>query len=163
MHYSLIRIKKLQIQEAEKQLEKATHPYVEVYLRRFIEALKSDTEPPKEEKLIATPSIALTLLLEKTLLTEFEVKIFGILLVNDALEVGQIARSMGLDRGKTYRSTTSLIEKDLVLRTPGTVARFSVMHPESPLLGLINITKNKHQTYIRDSKKILKFMTTKVE
>ena len=159
MHYSLIRQKKIQLEAAEKSMEKATHHYEILYLKKFINSLKSDLFPPVKEKMIVQPQENIIALLQKTGLVDIEIPVFAYLLLNKPLEVGQICNQTQLDRGKTYRAMNHLMEKDLVVKIPGTVSKFAVFDMENPLQGMIDLAKNTHKQYVLDNKKVLKFMT----
>lgn len=160
MHYSLIRQKKIQLEAAEKSLEDATHPYEKLYLKKFIDSLKSDLFPPVEDQTIVQPQENITSLLQTTDLVDVEIPVFAYLLLNEPLEVGQICNKTHLDRGKAYRAMNHLIAKDLVVKIPGSVSKFTVFDMENPLQGMIDSAKNTHKQYVKDNKKILKFMTT---
>ena len=114
------------------------------FLSNLIDNLKKDINPDewiekKNPKSIRyDPNVSQNL--KRFGLTDDESKVFAVLLCNEkAQNNSAIARTIPMDRAKTYRALHSLEEKQLVIRSTYGVTYFTVSNRKNPLFPLIEL------------------------
>jgi len=156
MKYAIINIKRKQLESCQLLLKKEQHDIGKKYLRATIETLEREVNGIPD-KSINDGDKRIEKLLQHSDLTEMELQIFATLLANEPLQASDMVKFM--ERGKVYRTLESLIDREIVVKLPSQVTKYTVLDKKDPLRGIINnmtLRLSKHEAISNDITELMK-------